>query len=220
MRIELVGGMGCGKTTLAEELAKRGAVHVPEFLDDNPFLEACYEDFDTYSFPSQMWFALTKYREIGVYNRDDQVYVHDQAVINNNAYTNMLLAGETYERERKLVNDFFELTVEYLGEPDLVIWLHCPPHILEQRVMGRGREHEKAIDKDFLQDLDNCIRELMADAARKGYNIIELDSSAVNFTQDTGTVDDLWKDIFYQHTELQNDLQKELQLVLTSQTNH
>ena len=153
MRVEIIGGMACGKTTLAKELQKLGAQWVAEDLDSNPFLKDCYNDFKTFRFPSQMWFALTKYREIGLYNDPNTIYVHDQAVVNNNAYTNLLYQDSPTDKSKELVQETFDYTTEVFGQPDVFIRLYCSPKEQLQRVKKRGRDYEKDITQQFFDFL-------------------------------------------------------------------
>lgn len=64
MRIELIGGMGIGKTTLCNVLSEIGFHCILEDLGENPFLAKMYKDEEGFRFPSQMWFILSKYAEL------------------------------------------------------------------------------------------------------------------------------------------------------------
>jgi deoxyguanosine kinase len=192
MRVEIIGGMACGKTTLAKELQKLGAQWVAEDLDSNPFLKDCYNDFKTFRFPSQMWFALTKYREIGLYNDPNTIYVHDQAVVNNNAYTNLLYQDSPTDKSKELVQETFDYTTEVFGQPDVFIRLYCSPKEQLQRVKKRGRDYEKDITQQFLIQLENHIDALFQKASPFAEDVILISSDAVDFEDDEDFVKDLF----------------------------
>jgi deoxyguanosine kinase len=221
MRVDLVGGMGCGKSTLARKLQEQGGFWVAEVLEDNPFLKECYKDFDTFKFPSQMWFALTKYHEIGLYDDNDEIYIHDQSVINNNAYTNLMFK-EDYESEaRELVQKTFDFTTEYFGTADVLIWIHCKPAVQLERIKQRGRDYEKDIDLDFLIGLENEITQLMFDAMSLGYNdkkVIEVHSDAIDFENDPKFVEVLWETLKTEQEKLDKDLTQWLEKLPRSGT--
>ena len=191
MRVELVGGMASGKSTLAERLEFFGAFWVQEFLTDNPFLEDCYEDFETFRFPSQMWFALTKYREIGLYEDPHVIYVHDQAVINNNAYTNLLYKDAPDDPSRVLVQQTFDYTTERFGQPDAVINLLCDPEVQLERIKSRGREYEQDLDLDFLVNLDTEVERLLQESEQEIPTVINVSSDSVDFKTDDDFVEQL-----------------------------
>lgn len=196
MRIELVGGLGCGKTTLAKELEKRGAVGVYEELESNPFLESCYKDFDTFKFPSQMWFALTKYHEIGVYDDPNKIYVHDQAVINNNAYTNLMFKDNFDSTPRQIVQDCFNYTEEWFGPPDTIVRIHRSPEAQMENIRNRARQHEQEVDLEFIKNLEEEIEKIVTRERELGYNrIIDIDADDVDFKEDKEFVDNLWETI-------------------------
>ena len=95
MRIELVGGLGIGKSTLCKALDKIGFNCIYENLNTNPFLADCFKDPVNFRFPSQMWFALSKFHEIKKFERMDKINVLDQAVLNIRASPFWPIASRT-----------------------------------------------------------------------------------------------------------------------------
>ena len=57
-----------------------------------------------------------------------------------------------YENYRAL----FEEMVHYLRAPDLIIYLRSDVDQLLERIRKRGRESEKMIDRDYLEDLNRA----------------------------------------------------------------
>jgi deoxyadenosine/deoxycytidine kinase len=204
MRVELVGAMGCGKTTLAKELQKFGAFWISEDIDSNPFLEPCYDDFETFKFPSQMWFALMKYKEIGMYDDPSTIYVHDQAVINNNAYTNLMYQDDFDNPARELVQQTFDYTEEQFGAPDVLVQLKCDPRDLLARIKQRGRPHEKDVNLKFLIHLENHIDCLVEKANRNGQEVILVSSDLIDFENDEDFVKGLYTQLETYKKEIQN----------------
>jgi len=209
LRVELIGGMGCGKTTLAKQLEKRGAVGVYEELGCNPFLKSCYDDFDTFKFPSQMWFALTKYHDIGAYNDPDKIYVHDQGILNNNAYTNYMFRDDWDEGARNLVQETFNYTEEEFGPAEVLIHIHCTPENQIERIRNRGRDYETKVDVDFVRGVDEQLENLMAEVDEIMYNrIIHIDSNTIDFNKDEIFIDEIWGYLNEEKEKIDNNHKK------------
>ena len=81
MRIELVGGLGVGKTTIAKEFERQGCTIVTEKIEDNWFLEGCYQGLQDYEFPSQLWFIQTKFKELLDNKDNEKPTVYDQSLL-------------------------------------------------------------------------------------------------------------------------------------------
>ena len=62
--IAIEGPIGVGKTSLANLMAKElGARLVLEEFEENPFLPDFYKDPERYSFQTQLFFLLQRYRQ-------------------------------------------------------------------------------------------------------------------------------------------------------------
>lgn len=180
MRIELVGGLGAGKTTLCKSFKKLGVTPIYEDISSNPFLPKCYKDPKAFRLPSQLHFALCKYDRL-TDEMFGEWYVYDQATLTNNAYTNHLFRESMDDGSQwLLLKSFFEQTEKDLGLPDLLIHLKCDPYVQLDRIRGRGREFE-TVDIEFIVKLEAEIERLIPDYEKKGVEIIEFDVSEASF---------------------------------------
>jgi deoxyadenosine/deoxycytidine kinase len=180
MRIELVGGLGIGKSTLCKALDKIGFNCIYENLNTNPFLADCFKDPENFRFPSQMWFALSKFHEIKKFERADKINVLDQAVLNVRAYTNMLFRDEDPEALH-IINQCFDHLEGKLGKPDLLINLKCSPAEQLRRIRGRNRDHEKSVELDYITGLQQEMNILINHAKADGYAVLDIDTEKVFF---------------------------------------
>lgn len=180
MRIELVGGLGIGKSTLCKALDKIGFNSIYENLNTNPFLADCFKDPANFRFPSQMWFALSKFHEIKKFERTDKINVLDQSVLNVRAYTNMLFRDEDPEALH-IINQCFDHLEGKLGKPDLLINLKCSPQEQLRRIRGRNRDHEKSVQLDYITALQQEINILVNNARVDGYAVLDIDTEKVFF---------------------------------------
>lgn len=178
MRIELVGGLGIGKSTLCKALGRIGFNCIYENLKTNPFLADCFRDPAAFRFPSQMWFVLSKYHEIRKFEQPDRVNVLDQAVINVKAYTNLLFKGQD-PQALAIIHQCFDYMEAQTGQPDLLINLKCSPQEQMNRIRGRNRDHEKAVTLDYITGLQTEMNILVNEARANGQAVLDIDTEAV-----------------------------------------
>ena len=179
MRIELVGGMGIGKTTLCNVLKEIGYNCIMEDLGENPFLSKQYEEGSGFYFPSQMWFAISKFAELQAEIKTNEINVIDQAVVNCRAYTNLLFKGHEDDYGLTLINQVFDYINNKFGKPDLLIYLKASPEIQMKRIHARHRDYELGVDLAYLQSLKNEIDTLVAEEQSTGQNVIEIDTDNI-----------------------------------------
>lgn len=178
MRIELVGGLGVGKSTLCHALEDVGFNCIYENLNTNPFLSDCFKNPEKFRFPSQMWFVLSKYHEIQKFEIPGRVNVLDQSVLNVCAYTNMLF-GESDPYAVHILNQCFHYMEQKTGMPDLLINLQCSPAEQMRRIRGRNRDHEREVSLDYITSLQTEINILVNHARTNGYRILNVDTESV-----------------------------------------
>lgn len=179
MRIELVGGMGVGKTTLCRVLEEIGYNCIYEDLGENPFLSRMYEDADSYKFPSQMWLILSKFAELQMELKSGHINILDQAMDNYKAYTRMLFKNGSDPRGYKIVNDLFDYTEDRFGKPDLIVYLQVSPETQLKRIRSRRRTFENEVTLEYLQNLKRELDGVVAESKAKGVNIIEIDTEEI-----------------------------------------
>lgn len=180
MRIELVGGLGVGKSTLCDALERIGFNAIYEVLNTNPFLSDCFRDPENFRFPSQMYFALSKFHEIKKFERNDRINVLDQSILNVRAYTNMLFRDQDPEA-LELLNGTFDYFESRLGKSDLLINLQCSPMEQLKRIRGRNRGHEQSVQLDYITDLQHEINLLLDKARAEGEAVLDIDTELVFF---------------------------------------
>lgn len=190
MRIELVGGLGIGKSTLCRALDQAGFNCIYENLKTNPFLSDCFQNPSAFRFPSQMWFVLSKYHEILKYEQPERLNVLDQSVLNVKAYTYMLFNGEDHEA-LGIIQQCFKYMEKQTGEPDLLIHLKCSPEEQLRRIRGRNRDHEKGVELDYIRALQAQLDRLLRKAEEEGQMIMEIDTESTYLPDNVDYAHDL-----------------------------
>jgi len=190
MRIELVGGLGIGKSTLCKALQAIGFNCIYENLKTNPFLADCFINPEAFRFPSQMWFVLSKYHEILKFEKADRINVLDQSVLNVKAYTYMLF-GDQDKDALAIIDQCFDYMEKQAGQPDLLINLKCSPEEQMRRIRGRNRDHEKGVTLDYISSLQSEINRLIYEARLDGQAVLDIDTEQVYFPDNTSYAEEL-----------------------------
>lgn len=154
--IVIEGCIGAGKTTLTKMLAQDyNAELVLERFADNPFLPKFYKDPLHYAFPVEMTFLMDRYQQLKTLlsARDlftDFVigdYFIDKCIIfsKNNLLTD----------EYNLYKNVFDTISSFLPKPELILYLYNDAEHLLQNIAARGREYEKDITAEYLNNIQD-----------------------------------------------------------------
>lgn len=151
--VVIEGLIGVGKTTLARLLQRdRAAELVLEPHEDNPFLEPFYRDPQRYALPVQMYFLLTRWRQI---DRIRQLALFTPWVVSDYCFEkDRLFAEKTLTEDELALYDRFASTLgEKVPAPDLVIVLTAPTSVLLDRIRRRAVPGEERINRSYIEDL-------------------------------------------------------------------
>jgi len=148
------GNIGAGKTTLAEMISRDyNAQLVTESFAGNPFLPKFYENPSGYAFTLEMSFLAERYSQLmnELQNRD---MFKDFAVADYYFMKSLIFAGITLsDDEYVLYRKFFNLIYSRLPRPDLYVFLYKETPVLQRMIAKRGREYEKGITDDYLDQI-------------------------------------------------------------------
>ena len=154
--IAVEGAIGAGKTSLVSILEKQyGARVILEDNDSNPFIAKFYEDQETYSFQTQIFFLLSRYNQyMELAQRDlfNSVVVIDYLFQRDKIFAQLNLEDHEY----RLYEQIFNLIGSKAPKPDLVIFLQASTDVLLERVSKRGRDYESFMDPDYLDSVNKA----------------------------------------------------------------
>ncbi len=152
--IAIEGVIGVGKTSLARKLADRlGAKLILENFEDNPFLEKFYKDPPRYAFHTQMYFLMSRYKQLQDLRQSDMFHeytVADYIFEKDKIFAYLNLQDD----ELKLYEKIVSLIERTIVAPDLIIYLQSSLERILQNISTRGRDIEQSIRKEYLKDLN------------------------------------------------------------------
>jgi deoxyadenosine/deoxycytidine kinase len=153
------GPIGVGKTSLATLLAQRFTGRlILESVEENPFLGSFYEDRQKYAFQTQLFFLLSRFRQ-------------QQELFQQDLFSSVTLSDYLFAKDRifaclnldpnelGLYDRIFEALGSRISKPDLVIYLQARLDVLLNRIRRRGREFERKIDPQYLEELMKAYNE-------------------------------------------------------------
>lgn len=155
IRIEIIGNIASGRSTLLELLRNEGYNVISENFEAHPFLKSFYENSTEFAFETEMCFLLQHYYDYKISSLEG-INICDFSIYLDDAFARVTLDSDDYRLFKELKN---HISHKY-GLPDLVIYTSCSPETSYNRIMMRNREMEKGIELDYLKLIDNEIREV------------------------------------------------------------
>ena len=157
--IAIEGPIGVGKTSLAQLMAQElGAKLVLEEFENNPFLPDFYKDPERYSFQTQLFFLLQRYRqqqELRQVDMFQNLLVTDYMFVKDRLFASLNLN----EKEMQLYDTVANLLERNVIKPDMVIYLQADTETLMKNIEKRGREMEEEITYEYLDALNQVYTE-------------------------------------------------------------
>ena len=151
--IVIEGPIGVGKTTLASKLAETyGCDLLLEGADENPFLSKFYDNPKSAAFPTQLFFLLQRAKQMQEMRQSDMfnpVRISDFLIEKDRLFAELTLTDD----ELNLYEQVYQQLTFDVPEPDLVIYLQAPVHILRDRISQRGIDYEQQIESAYLERL-------------------------------------------------------------------
>ena len=154
--IAVEGPIGVGTTSLSTMLAEQLSADILlEEVDENPFLARFYRDREKYAFSTQLYFLLSRYRQLKQANQQNlfkRTLVADYMLEKDFIFAELYLNPEEFT----LYNEIYRLLSDQLASPDLVIFLTAQTETLVKRVTKRGRDFETGISEKYIEEVNEA----------------------------------------------------------------
>lgn len=148
--VAIEGNIGAGKSTLASMLAERTAsIFLPEQFDENPFLRDFYADKERFGFTVELSFLEERFRNVKQALAAGKPVVADYLWEKSMVFARVNLKGA----ELQLFERIYHVLAASIPVPDLVIYLHRSSETLHRQIAKRGRDFEKGIAPEYLQQI-------------------------------------------------------------------
>ena len=151
------GVIGAGKTSLCTMLARQcNARPVLEMAEENPFLDQFYRDRRSYAFQTQLWFLLSRFRQLS------------EAIAQQDLFYRLTLSDYIFAKDRifasvnledaelNLYEQIASTMVKNIPSPDLVVYLQASTDVLLRRIEHRGRKYEFNMDPRYIGTINDA----------------------------------------------------------------
>ena len=169
-RVEIIGCTASGKTTLCKTMQKLGWTPIYEPYETNPFLTDFFAG-EKCAFELQMCFLLQHFNRINSTNHPTKNLICDFSFFLDSIYASILLSN----KEMTIYTELLSYIISKISPPKYVIKLTCPNDIIFDRIRNRNRTFEQAIDKEFVEALNQKVNNYTTDC-----KLIQVDSSQIN----------------------------------------
>jgi len=160
--VVVAGNIGVGKTSLTERMGDRLGWRTDfESVADNPYLPDFYADMRTWSFHLQVFFLGHRAEQYLKAAQDARSAILDRSIYEDSYIFARALhhLGNLTERDYLAYRRLFNLVVEGMPRPDLLIYLKAPVEVLMERIERRARGMETGITLEYLSLLDSFYEE-------------------------------------------------------------
>ena len=163
--IAIAGNIGAGKSSLVEFLTRTyGIEPFYEPNDENPYLPDFYLDMKRWAFHSQLYFLSNKFRMHQQLERMSGVVVLDRTIYEDAEIFASALhkMGKLTGRDWDTYWSFYQVILDSIRPPDLMIYLRCSVRTLRQRIRMRGRAMEQDIPLAYLKRLQGLYEQWLS----------------------------------------------------------
>jgi len=173
--VVIEGNIGAGKTTLATRISEQfNASLILEHFADNPFLPKFYENPEKYSFPLELSFLASRYKQLKEELAPRDLFksftVADYYFMKSLVFASSTLQGEEYNLYRTI----FYIIYGSLPKPDIFVYLHLSAERLLNNIKKRGRDYEKSITREYLQKIQESYFTFFRQNPENKYLVIDV----------------------------------------------
>ncbi len=190
--VAVEGPIGVGKTSFVELLERKFDAHKVLENIENPFLKKFYEDTQGAAFQAQLFFLLSRYRQLQELSQRDlfrQITLMDYIFSKDKIFAYLNLD----DSELLIYDKLYALLEEQVPKPDLVIFLQAETRTLVERIRGRNRDYELDISETYINEVNKAYNYFFFH-----YNqtpLLVIDTTSIDFVRHEEHLDELVEQI-------------------------
>lgn len=204
--LSVMGNMGSGKTTVSKLIAKHlNFTLIEENFFQNPFLKDFYNDMHRWAFHSQTFFLTEKIKQM---TQTKNLLRKKSVVQDTPLYQDVHVwaeaqyeSGHMNEAEFALYRKIYEMFLDQLISPDLIIYLKTSVEVIEERINARGRSFEAKVPRWYLVLLNWLLDKWVA--KNKRVPVLTIETDGINIVKNQKDVGQLIEMIKSQIQETQ-----------------
>lgn len=178
-----------GKTDLVNALARKfRARTILENSAENPFLTDFYRDMSAHAFQTQVFFLLSRYKQMREIAQADLFYrmlVSDYIFAKDKIFAYLNLDDEELSLYEKIY-PFFESEIM---QPDLVVYLQASPGRILEKIRKRDRPYERGMTLEYLKELTEAYNRFFFHYTATP--LLVVNANALDFTRDEEAARDI-----------------------------
>jgi len=167
MFIAIEGCFGVGKTTVARGLAvRRDSKLLLEDFESNPFLRSFYENPIENAFETEFAFLLQHFHQL---KAEIDIVEKSEVIADFHLGKDLLYADLNLGdlRAKQLFGGLYQLCMEKVPRPGLLIFLSATTELLVERIRSRKRDFESQIDFKYCDAVNTAYEEFFRQHSSK-----------------------------------------------------
>lgn len=178
--IVIEGNIGAGKTSLTTRIAQElSARLILEEFADNPFLPKFYENPERYAFPLELSFLSERFSQLKKDLMKEDLFspkvMSDYFISKCQIFAKNNLHNDEYNLFLKM----FEIVESNTPKPDLLVYLYQNVDQLLMNIQKRGREYEKHITAEYLENIQQQYLEFIRQ--HSDMRVVIIDTTNLDF---------------------------------------
>jgi deoxyguanosine kinase len=186
--IAVEGPIGVGKTSFVELLARKTEAQKVLEKVDNPFLRDFYQDKQGSAFQAQLFFLLSRYRQLMELGQRD--LFHQVALCDYIFPKDKIFAYLNLDDSELLIYDkLYAMLEPQAPKPDLVIFLQAETPRLIERIKRRKRDYEAEISEAYVAEVAKAYNYFFFNYTQTP--LLVIDTNQIDFVHHEKELDDL-----------------------------